>query len=135
MRYGEIRGSLEDVQAFEDPCGAALDEAAAAPRRELPRRIDLQPDKIERGLTQLVLSLIELVRRLMEKQALRRIEGGSLDPAQVERLGTTLMRLEQQMQALKNHFEIDSLNIDLGPLGNLFDDDSGGARWNGHGRS
>ena len=132
MRYGEVRGSIEDVLAFDDAC----QEPAAAPRRELPRRIDLEPEKIERGLTQLVLSLIELVRRLVEKQALRRIEGGSLDGEQIERLGTTLMRLEQQMETLKEHFGIDNLNIDLGPLGTLLDDDSaGGARWNGHDRS
>lgn len=114
MRYGEIRGTPEDVAAFAEP--------AAPVRQALPRRIDLDPDRIERGLTQLVLSLVELVRRLMEQQALRRIEGGSLDAEQIERLGTTLMRLEQQMAALKEHFEIDSLDIDLGPLGNLFDE-------------
>jgi hypothetical protein len=117
VRYGEIRGTAEDLEAFDEP--------AAPPPRELPRRIDLEPDKIERGLTQLVLSLVELVRRLMEKQALRRIEGGSLDAEQIERLGATLMRLEQQMAALKEHFEIDDLNIDLGPLGTLFDDPGG----------
>ncbi|HVE84050.1 MAG TPA: gas vesicle protein K [Myxococcales bacterium] len=125
MRYGEIRGSAEDLAAFEAP--------ARAPAPTLPRRINLEPNQVERGLTQLVLSLVELVRRLMEKQALRRIEGGSLDPGQVERLGTTLMRLEEQMDVLKRHFNIDDLNIDLGPLGNLFDDGDrgGGVRWNG----
>jgi len=124
MRYGEIRGSAADLEAFEEP--------VAAPRRELPRRIDLEPEKIERGLTQLVLSLIELVRRLMEKQALRRIEGGSLDADQIERLGTTLMRLEQQMATIKDHFKIDNLNIDLGPLGDLFDE-PGEPRWTAQG--
>jgi uncharacterized protein YxjI len=58
----------------------------------------------------------------MEKQALRRIEGGSLTGDQVEHLGTTLMRLEQRMLDLKEHFQIDNLNIDLGPLGSLLDD-------------
>lgn len=134
MRYGEVRGSLADLAAFD--AVDAPGEPSAPPRPELPRRIDLDPEKIERGLTQLVLSLIELVRRLVEKQALRRIEGGSLTAEQIERLGTTLMRLEEQMETLKDHFGIESLNIDLGPLGNLLDDDSpGGARWNGHGRS
>lgn len=127
MRYGEIRGRPEDFDAFAEP-------ADAAPRQQLPRRINLEPEKVERGLTQLVLSVVELIRQLMEKQALRRIEGGSLTAAQVERLGTTLMRLEQQMEELKDHFEIESLNIDLGPLGNLLDetDRAGGARWNDH---
>ncbi len=128
MRYGEIRGRPDDLEAFE--------EAGEAPRPKLPHRINLEPEKVERGLTQLVLSVVELVRRLMEKQALRRIEGGSLSAEQVERLGTTLMRLEAQMEELKDHFEIESLNIDLGPLGNLFEepDGLGGARWNEHGK-
>ena len=90
---------------------------------QLPQRINLAQDKVEQGLTHLVLSLVELVRRLMEKQALRRIEGGSLSPAQVERLGTTLMRLEEQMVKLKDHFGLENLNLDLGPLGTLFDED------------
>lgn len=115
MPYGEIRGSLEDFDS--------LSEVGRAPRSKMPRRIDLAPDQVERGLVQLVLSVIELVRQLVEKQALRRIEGGGLDGQQVERLGTTLMRLEQQMIELKEHFQIDSLNIDLGPLGELLDDE------------
>jgi Gas vesicle protein K len=114
MHYGEVRGRAQDLEAF-----AALPEA---PGTKLPRRINLDPEQVERGLTQLVLSLVELVRRLMEKQALRRIEGGSLDAGQIERLGTTLMRLEAQMGQLKEHFKIESLDIDLGPLGNLFDE-------------
>ncbi len=109
MRYGELRGRPEDFEVFA--------ESAEAPRVALPRRINLEPEKVERGLTQLVLSLVELIRQVMEKQALRRIEGGSLSAEQVERLGTTLMRLEQQMEELKNHFQIESLDIDLGPLG------------------
>ena len=109
MRYGALRGRPEDFEAFA--------ESVEAPRAALPRRINLEPEKVERGLTRLVLSLVELIRQLMEKQALRRIEGGSLSAEQVERLGTTLMRLEQQMEELKNHFQIDDLDIDLGPLG------------------
>ncbi|WP_224249730.1 gas vesicle protein K [Hyalangium gracile] len=114
MNYGEIRGSAEELEAFA--------ESAEPPQARLPSRINVTPDKIERGLTQLVLSLVEFVRRLMEKQALRRIEGGSLSEAQVERLGTTLMRLEEHMQQLMKHFGVESLNLDLGPLGNLFDE-------------
>ncbi len=114
MRYGEVRGRPEDFEIFA--------EAAEAPRAKLPRRINLEPEQVERGLTQLVLSLVELIRQIMEKQALRRIEGGSLSAEQVERLGTTLMRLERQMEELKNHFQIEDLNIDLGPLGGLLDE-------------
>ncbi len=115
MEYGEIRGREEDFEAFADD---AIRVARPAP----PRRINLTSDKVENGLTQLVLSLLELVRQLVEKQALRRIEGGSLSADQVEKLGDTLMRLERQMEELKAHFKIDSLNIDLGPLGPLIDE-------------
>ena len=120
MRYGEVRGRPEDFEAFAEP--------VETPKPRLPRRINLEPEKVEQGLVKLVLSLVELLRQLMEKQALRRIEGGGLSAAQVERLGTTLLRLEQQMAKLKEHFQIDSLNIDLGPLGNLFDDEAA-ASW------
>ena len=116
IRHGEIRGSPEDLEAF------AEEAETPQPPRALPKRIALEPEKVEQGLTQLVLSLVELIRRLLEKQAIRRVEGGSLSPEEVERLGTTLMKLEEQMEMLKVHFKIESLDIDLGPLGNLFDD-------------
>jgi Na+/phosphate symporter len=116
IRPGEVRGSPEDLEAF------AEEAETPQPPLQLPRRIALEPEKVERGLTQLVLSLVELIRRLLEKQAIRRVEGGSLSADEVERLGTTLMKLEEQMQKLKDHFQIESLDIDLGPLGNLFDD-------------
>jgi len=115
LAYGDVRGSQADFDAF------AGDEVPIAPV-ELPRRIDLSPEKVEKGLTQLVLSLLELVRQLVEKQAMRRIEGGGLTDEQVEKMGDTLMRLERQMNELKAHFKIDSLNIDLGPLGPLIDE-------------
>jgi len=115
MRFGEVRGHARDFDAFAGEI--PLPSPASA-----PRRIDLTPDKVEHGLAQLVLSLLEMIRQLVEKQALRRIEGGGLSPAQVEELGVTLMRLEEQMVTLKAHFEVGSLNIDLGPLGNLIDE-------------
>lgn len=117
MKYGQVRGRPQDFEAFGD-------EARATVQPRLPQRVNLEPDKVERGLLQLVLSVIELLRQLMEKQALRRIEGGTLTSHQVEQLGTTLMRLEQQMAELQQQFQIDNLNIDLGPLGNLLDEDS-----------
>lgn len=86
-----------------------------------PSRINLEPEKVEQGLAKLVLSLIELLRQLMERQAIRRMEGGSLSPDEIERLGTTLMKLEKRMEELKEHFGIDDLNLDLGPLGKLID--------------
>jgi hypothetical protein len=85
------------------------------------RRVDLEPGKIERGLLQLVLAVIELIRQLMEKQALRRIEAGSLTPVEVDRLGQALMELELTIKQLQKQFAIDDLNVDLGPLGKLLD--------------
>ena len=86
-------------------------------------RIEADPEKVERGLAQLVLTVIELLRQLMERQALRRIEHGSLSDEQIERLGQTLMKLEQRMDELKLEFGLDDedLNLNLGPLGDLLD--------------
>src|ERR687884_1404369 len=88
-------------------------------RGALPSRIDVDPEGVERGLAQLVLTLIELLRQLMERQAIRRMEGGSLTDDEVERLGQTFMALEQRMEELKKAFglEAEDLNLDLGPLG------------------
>jgi hypothetical protein len=87
----------------------------------LSRRLDANPENVERGLAQLVLTVIELLRQLIERQALRRVEAGGLDDETVERLGRTLMALEARMQELKELFGLDDgdLNIDLGPLGTL----------------
>ena len=86
------------------------------------RRVELEPGKIERGLLQLVLAIIELIRQLMEKQALRRIDAGSLTPVEVDRLGQTLMELELKIKELQKQFDIEDLNINLGPLGQLLDE-------------
>ena len=64
----------------------------------LPRRVNADPEQVEKGLAQLVLTLVELLRQLMERQALRRIDGGSLTPEEVERLGETFMLLEERME-------------------------------------
>jgi hypothetical protein len=85
------------------------------------RRINADRESLEKGLAQLVLTLVELIRQLMERQALRRIEGGTLSADEVERLGETFMLLEQKMAELREHFELEpeDLNLDLGPLGKL----------------
>jgi hypothetical protein len=85
------------------------------------RRIDADPENVERGLAQLVLTIVELLRQLMERQALRRVEAGGLDEATIERLGRTLMALEERMEELKQTFGLrdEDLNLDLGPLGRL----------------
>jgi hypothetical protein len=82
---------------------------------------DEDPRSAERGLVALVLTVVELLRQLMERQALRRVEEGSVTDEQAERLGCTLMRLDERMTELLEHFGLDpeDLNIDLGPLGTL----------------
>jgi hypothetical protein len=86
-----------------------------------PRRIDADPEKVERGLAQLVLTLVELLRQLMERQALRRMETGTLSDEQLDRIGETFMKLDQRMQELKAEFGLEDrdLNLNLGPLGDL----------------
>ena len=84
-------------------------------------RIALDPESVKKGLGQLVLTVVELLRQLLEKQALRRIEGGSLTEQEVERLGLTFLELNEQMTWLKQQYGLtdDDLNLDLGPLGKL----------------
>jgi hypothetical protein len=87
----------------------------------LSRRINADPESLERGLAQLVLTIVELLRQLMERQALRRVDAGGLSEEQVERLGRTFMELDQRMAELREEFGLteDDLNLDLGPLGRL----------------
>jgi hypothetical protein len=86
-----------------------------------PRRVNADPEGVERGLAQLVLTLVELLRQLMERQALRRMEAGTLSDEQIERLGETFMKLEERMEELKREFGLEDrdLNLNLGPLGDL----------------
>ena len=87
----------------------------------LTRRVNADPENVERGLAQLVLTIVELLRQIMERQAMRRIDGGGLTPEQEERLARTFMELDKRMAELRDHFGFDErdLNIDLGPLGRL----------------
>lgn len=89
--------------------------------RLLPQRLETDAESVEKDLFKLVLTIIELVRQLMEKQALRRVEEGDLTDEQIEGLGTGLMHLEQAMNDLKDRYDLTTadLNIDLGPLGTL----------------
>lgn len=102
---------------------AGPDGVAARPElgEALSRRINADPEGVERGLAQLVLTIVELLRQLMERQALRRVDAGGLSDEQVERLGNTLMLLAERMDELKQEFGLDDrdLNLDLGPLGRL----------------
>jgi hypothetical protein len=98
------------------PLGEDLDLGGS-----LSRRINAEPEDVQRGLAQLVLTIVELLRQLMERQALHRVDAGGLTPDEIERLGRTLMLLEQRMEELKEEFGLNDrdLNLNLGPLGNL----------------
>lgn len=86
-------------------------------------RIDCSAENIEQGLAKLVLSLMELLRQLLERQAIRRMEGGSLSDEQIENMGEALMKLEAKIHELAEHFGLTpaDLNLELGPLGNLLE--------------
>ena len=96
---------------------AALEQLA----RALPDRINADPEHVENGLARLVLTVIELLREILEHQAIRRMDGGTLTDEQVERLGLALLKLNERMEELKGTFGLtdEDLNIDLGPLGRL----------------
>ena len=104
-----------------------MSEPGAQRLPELPevarpgRRLQVDQDNVEQGLARLVLTVVELLRQLMERQALRRVEAGTLSDEQVERLGTILMLLEARMGELREVFGLseEDLNLDLGPLGTL----------------
>ena len=87
----------------------------------IPDRISADPEAIENGLARLVLSIIELVRRLLEKQALRRMDAGNLSDEEIECLGASLMKLEEKMSEIKAVFGLsdDDLNLKLGPVKTL----------------
>ncbi|UZJ41172.1 gas vesicle protein K [Prosthecochloris sp. SCSIO W1101] len=103
----------DDVETFA--------EELANTTQVLPRHIDVNPENVEHGLAKLVLTLVELIRKLMEKQAMRRMDGGSLSEEEIERLGESMLLLENKMDELKNYFGLknEDLNLDLGPLGKL----------------
>jgi hypothetical protein len=105
-----------ELDLFADSAGA-LERLEAA----LPRRLNADAEGLEKGLAHLVLTLVELLRKLMERQALRRIEAGTVNAEEIERLGRTFIALSQRMEELKRVFglEDEELNLNLGPLGNL----------------
>ena len=139
MRAAEIscghvargQGTLVELPPFDSPAPAEPEvetehtaEFVTELRRvadRLPERVNVDAESVEQGLAKLVLTLIELIRRLLEKQAVRRMEGGGLSPGQVEELGLALMKLEEKMAELKTQFGLqdEDLNIDLGPVGRL----------------
>lgn len=116
---GDTRAPAASARAGIDVRPEEREPAHRAPAQR--RRIDADPESVERGLVSLVLTVVELLRQLMERQALRRVDQGTLTDDQVENIGQTLMALENRMAELREHFGLDpeDLNLDLGPLGPL----------------
>ncbi len=113
--------NAQAAQIFRFGEAGPTERAAAAALADLPSKIRLQPENVRNGLAQLVLTLVELLRELLERQALRRIDAGSLASGEVERLGTTFLRLAEEIDKLKQYFGFtdEDLNLNLGPLGKL----------------
>ncbi len=105
------------MSTVEGELEAVLRQQSAAPAR----RLSLDEGKLKNGLGQLVLTLVKLLHELLEKQAIRRMEGGSLSDEEIERLGTALMRQSEEIERLRLEFGLteEDLNLDLGPLGKL----------------
>lgn len=105
--------------AAVSPAGGTVSIEELAPA--LPKRIDADPEKTENGLARLVLTLIEVLRKVLEHQAVRRMEGGHLSEEEIERLGVALLRLSDRMKDMQGIFGLtdEDLEIDLGPLGRL----------------
>ncbi|ASR37027.1 gas vesicle protein [Prauserella marina] len=99
----------------------ANDNLGAGTGRRLSGHIDTDKDTVERDLMKLVLTIVELLRQLMERQALRRVDEGDLTEEQEERIGLTLMLLDDRLTELTERFGLteNDLNLDLGPLGTL----------------
>lgn len=114
---GNESSEVDSGAPREDPTEAALHALA----RSLPERINADPEHVEQGLARLVLTVIELLREVLEHQAIRRMDGGTLSDEEIERLGLALLKLNHRMGELKATFGLtdDDLNIDLGPLGRL----------------
>ena len=127
-REKPVRGrrmKQERVSRIAEPVDARQIEAireqiarAATPR---PPRWNADPDEVRRSVLKLVLTLVELIRQLLERQAIRRMENGTLTAEEIESVGLALMRLQETILDLANQFDIspDELNLQLGPIGKL----------------
>ena len=108
---------VREVAELED-LRRELERTAA---RQSPARWNADPDDVQRSVAQLVLTLVEFIRKLLERQAIRRMEGGTLTDEQTEDIGRALMQLEATVRDMAGRFGIpvDELNLDLGPVGKL----------------
>ena len=100
---------------------ATGEQISPATLSKVPSRLKFNPENVRNGLAKLVLTLVKLLQELMERQALRRIDGGSLTQEEIERLGETFVRLDEEIEKLAEYFGFtdDDLNLDLGPLGKV----------------
>lgn len=114
---------MEQEKGIVDEKGLADSVTVSEAASGVAGRIDCSPENIEQGLAKLVLSILELVRQLLERQAVRRMEGGSLNDHQVEEMGEALMKLETKIREMADQFGLQpaDLNLDLGPLGKLLE--------------
>jgi Gas vesicle protein K len=112
---------VSDHDDFRDLELLARDLKQRIEQRTAPARWNAEPEDVRRSVMQLVLTLIEFIRQLLERQALRRVDNGTLTPEQTERVGATLMQLEETVHDLARQAGIDpkDLNLDFGPLGKL----------------
>jgi hypothetical protein len=126
---GETNRPRSRLDEVAEAAARAFQVLPASPQDDPPRgggvrrphRLTTDPDTVERDLLKLVLTLVELLRQLMERQALRRVDVGDLTEEQEERMGETLMILHDRMVELCARYDLslEDLNLDLGPLGNL----------------
>lgn len=126
-------GSVGDPPAARRGIDEVVENAARAfdllpagpedsgPGQSAAQRLRTDPDTVERDLMKLVLTIVELLRQLMERTALHRVDHGDLTEEQEERIGLTLMTLQDRMEELCDRYglTLDDLNLDLGPLGSL----------------
>ena len=116
-----IDNSPSAETAISDPLDQALTHAFDSFDQRAGSRLDIDPKKVEEGLARLVLTVVEFLRQLLERQAIARMEAGSLTHEQIENVGLALMRLEEKVRELRTFFGLgdEELNLDLGPLGRL----------------
>jgi hypothetical protein len=110
---GAARAEAREIEAVRKQIASV---AAAK-----PPRWNANPDDVRKSVLKLVLTLVELIRQLLERQAIRRMEAGTLTDDETEAVGAALMRLQETILELAKQFDIspDELNLDLGPVGKL----------------
>ena len=115
MTSREAAAQVRELESLRAELERTVSSAAAVPRW------NADPEEVQRSVAKLVLTLVEFLRQLLERQAIRRMEADSLTPEEVEAIGTALMRLEETVRDLGARFGLkpEDLNLDLGPLGRL----------------